>query len=381
MQLSVFVLAVCVGLASGQGFFGGGALRGLGNVAGGAANGLAGGVNTLASGAQQGFSSISGGLAQVPLLNNVQDFGDFLQQTGKTYASAAEQALRQGVFEGSQNLVDSANAAFAAGTSTFTSAVNAFSDLTHLEFLKQLTGFKKSAEGESRVAAARQAVEVPAEPIPDSFDWREKGGVTPVKHQGTCGSCWTFAATGAIEGHLFRKTNQLPNLSEQNLVDCGPLNFGLNGCDGGCQEYAFAFLKEAQRGIASEAKYTYVDKRDVCSYTEKQAEAYVHGLATVTPNDEDLLKKVVATLGPVGCSLFADEALLHYEKGIFSNETCNGQELNHAVLVVGYGSENGQDYWTIKNSWGENWGESGYFRLIRGQNFCGISLECSYPIV
>lgn len=226
-------------------------------------------------------------------------------------------------------------------------------------------------------------VAVPDGNIPDSFDWREKGGVTPVRFQGTCGSCWAHATTGAIEGHYFRKTGKLPVLSEQNLVDCGPAeDFALNGCDGGFQEAAFCWINEQQKGVSQLPTYPYQDKQDTCKYDEHKAGAHISGFGTIPPKDEEELKKVVATLGPVACSVYGIESLKNYDGGIYNDEECNkSEEPNHAILVVGYGSEKGEDYWIIKNSWDDTWGEKGYFRLPRGKNFCLVADECSYPVV
>lgn len=232
-----------------------------------------------------------------------------------------------------------------------------------------------------RASANRVAATIAKDvPLPDSFDWREKGGVTPVKFQGECGSCWSFATTGAIEGHVFRKTGKLPNLSEQNLVDCGKPDVGLAGCDGGFQEYAFNFITE-QNGIAYGDKYPYLDKKDTCKYAKGISGAQIKGFASIPPKDEDAMKTVIATQGPLACSVNGLESLLLYKRGIYADEECNNGEVNHSILVVGYGTEKGEDYWIIKNSWDVNWGEDGYFRLPRGKNFCGIASECSYPVV
>lgn len=343
--------------------------------------GFGGNLGNVANRFQQGVSNFANRLQSVPILNNVQNFADFAAQTGKTYASQAERTLREGVFAARKSLVDSSNAAFSAGSSSYELAINAFSDLTNAEFLKQLTGNRKSAQGDQKANAHRQAVEVPSGvSIPEQFDWREKGGVTPVKFQGECGSCWSFAVTGAIEGHVFRKTGRLPNLSEQNLVDCGKEEFGLVGCDGGFQEYGFEFVT-TQTGIAGADKYPYLDKKDTCKYKAALKNAEITGFATVPPQDETKMKEVIATLGPLACSINGLETLLLYKRGIYADDECNKGEVNHSVLVVGYGSENGQDYWIVKNSWDKAWGEDGYFRLPRGKNFCGIASECSYPIV
>ncbi|KAH8372731.1 hypothetical protein KR009_004051, partial [Drosophila setifemur] len=380
----MLIIPLLVAAVSGQRFggfggFGGGGGGGFGNIANN--NPIAGGLANVAGRVQGAVSNIASLVPPVPALNNVQNFGDFLAQSGKNYASAAQKQIAEGAFAASKQLVDSGNAAFAAGVSTFKLAVNAFSDLTHSEFLSQLTGRKRSAEGDAKSAASHRPVSVPHEQIPDAIDWRLKGGVTPVKFQGTCGSCWAFATTGSIEGQTFRATGSLPNLSEQNLVDCGPRFFALNGCDGGLQEYAMAFITEEQKGISLANSYKYVDHKDTCKYDAGTSGAHITGVATIPPQDEELLKKVVGTLGPVACSIYGTETLKNYEAGIYSDEACNGEEPNHSILVVGYGSEDGKDYWIIKNSWSENWGEEGYFRLVRGKNFCNIASECAYPVI
>eukprot|EP00099_Drosophila_melanogaster_P019845 NP_611221.1 uncharacterized protein Dmel_CG4847, isoform A [Drosophila melanogaster] len=387
----LLVLPLLVAVVSGQGFggggFGGGFGGGLGGGFGGGLGGLGnnrvgGALQNVAGAVQNAVGNIAKAVPKVPLLSNVQDFGDFLSQSGKTYLSAADRALHEGAFASTKNLVEAGNAAFAQGVHTFKQAVNAFADLTHSEFLSQLTGLKRSPEAKARAAASLKLVNLPAKPIPDAFDWREHGGVTPVKFQGTCGSCWAFATTGAIEGHTFRKTGSLPNLSEQNLVDCGPVeDFGLNGCDGGFQEAAFCFIDEVQKGVSQEGAYPYIDNKGTCKYDGSKSGATLQGFAAIPPKDEEQLKKVVATLGPVACSVNGLETLKNYAGGIYNDDECNKGEPNHSILVVGYGSEKGQDYWIVKNSWDDTWGEKGYFRLPRGKNYCFIAEECSYPVV
>ncbi|XP_030371275.1 cathepsin L1 [Scaptodrosophila lebanonensis] len=366
----LLLLPLLMGLTSAQ-FGGFGGFGNLGNRVPGA---------NVANRLQQGLSNIAGRLPSPPLLTNVQNFGDFVAQTGKTYATAAEQTLREGVFSAHKNLVDASNEAFRRGTKTYELAVNVFADLTNAEFLKQLTGNRKSSAGEEKSKRHRQLAKKKNVPVPDSFDWRQKGGVTPVKFQGECGSCWSFATTGAIEGHVFRKSGQLPNLSEQNLIDCGKEDIGLAGCDGGYQEYAFEFVTN-QQGLAVGEKYPYLDKRDTCKYQSELSGAEITGFAVIPPKDEQAMKEAIATLGPLACSVYGLESLTLYKSGIYADEECNKGEVNHSILVVGYGTEKGQDYWIVKNSWGTAWGEEGYFRLPRGKNFCGIATECSYPIV
>ncbi|CAD7012366.1 unnamed protein product [Ceratitis capitata] len=169
-----------------------------------------------------------------------------------------------------------------------------------MSFIKHVFQISRSRAALERMEAAPRACRVP-----ESFDWRLQGGVTPVKYQGDCGSCWAFAATGAIEGHVFRRTGQLQELSEQNLVDCGPVEYGLNGCDGGSQEYAFDFIKVAQRGVATSDSYPYLDKKDTCKYNAATKTAQLRGFAVIKPRDEQTMKEVVGTLGPIACSVYA----------------------------------------------------------------------------
>lgn len=223
--------------------------------------------------------------------------------------------------------------------------------------------------------------------LPESFDWREKGGVTAAGFQGVdCGSCWSFSTTGALEGHLFRRTGVLVPLSQQNLMDCAD-DYGNMGCDGGFQEYGFEYIRD--HGITLANKYPYEQSEMQCRQNET-AGAYpresiikIRDYARIDPGDEQKMKQVIATLGPLACSMNAGPiSFEQYEGGIYEDEECNQDEVNHSVVVVGYGTENGRDYWIIKNSYSQNWGESGFMRLRRNaDNFCGIASECSYPIL
>ncbi|XP_041563544.1 procathepsin L-like isoform X2 [Drosophila elegans] len=353
--------------------------RGFASAAGGFADGVAESLSIVAQGALTSFAKF---VPKVPVLANIDNFDDFLDQTGQAF-SEADRTFREGVFAASKNLVDAGNVAFAKGTSSFQLALNAFADLTREEFIKKMTGRRRSPESDAKIAASRKMVNITdALPVPDSFDWRQKGGVTPVKNQGSCGSCWAFAITGAIEGHTFAAKGKLPNLSEQNLVDCGPQqDFNLNGCNGGFQEAALCWLSETQMGISLTESYPYAGRQKSCKFVPSTVGGHFSEFGVLSSGDEDQMKRVVANLGPVACSVSMPENLRFYKSGIYDDPTCNDYELLHSILVVGYGSEHGLDYWIVKNSWDDSWGDSGYFRLLRGQNLCHIAAECSYPIV
>ncbi|GKC21817.1 cysteine proteinase COT44-like protein [Tanacetum coccineum] len=217
--------------------------------------------------------------------------------------------------------------------------------------------------------------------LPTKVDWRESGAVTPIKNQGSCGSCWAFSTVAAVEGINKIITGDLISLSEQELVDCD--NRYNSGCNGGAMDYAFEFII-ANGGIDTETDYPYKGVGDVCDQVRNKANIVsIDGYEDVQPNNENALKKAVAHQ-PVSVGIEASgRAFQLYQSGVFTG-TC-GTELDHGVVVVGYGSENGKDYWLVRNSWGTNWGEDGYFRLERNihtarSGKCGITMMASYPV-
>ncbi|WAR09035.1 CPL1-like protein [Mya arenaria] len=200
---------------------------------------------------------------------------------------------------------------------------------------------------------------------PGSVDWRQKGYVTSVKDQGACGSCWSFSATGAIEGQHFRKTGKLLSLSEQQLVDCSR-SYGNKGCGGGLKDQAMLYVRDAG-GIESENAYPYTDS---CSLADSQS-----------PWQLRRLMDAVASQGPIAVSIKVNKKFQNYDGGIFYNSSCISAEAGHAVLAVGYGSTPGE-YWLVKNSWGPRWGEQGYIRMARNKgNVCGIARSPVFPTV
>ncbi|XP_030554227.1 cathepsin L1 [Drosophila novamexicana] len=324
-------------------------------------------------------------LQSFPRLCNVRDFDDFLRQTGKVYPDEREREFRESIFAAKKSLVDLSN----SRVSSYRLNINTLADMTRKE-VATLLGSKISTQGEE--LTARHINFVPAttalsDNLPESFDWREKGGVTPAGFQGVgCGSCWSFATTGALEGHLFRRTGVLVPLSQQNLMDCAD-DYGNMGCDGGFQEYGFEYIRD--HGITLANKYPYEQVEMECRQNEtagrypRESIVKIRDYARIDPGDEQKMKQVIATLGPLACSMNAGAiSFEQYDGGIYEDEECNQDEVNHSVVVVGYGTENGRDYWIIKNSYSQNWGEAGFMRLPRNAgSFCGIASECSYPIL
>ncbi|CAB1119136.1 unnamed protein product [Ectocarpus sp. CCAP 1310/34] len=219
-------------------------------------------------------------------------------------------------------------------------------------------------------------------PIPDEVDWVAKGAVTPVKNQGSCGSCWSFSTTGSMEGAHFIKYGNLAVLSEQELVDCDTYDMG---CNGGLMDYSFHWIQQ-NGGICSEEDYPYTAEGDLCkkSTCDVVEGTMVDRWIDVETDDEQALMEAVAQQ-PVSIAIEADQMSFQLYSGGVLTAAC-GTNLDHGVLLVGYGvSEDGVKYWKVKNSWGPEWGAEGYILLKREADQeggeCGILEQASYPVL
>jgi len=260
----------------------------------------------------------------------------------------------------------------------FTMGINQFTDLTPQEFKDQYVGGLKVEVGSYGCKTYSSS----ASGAPTSIDWRNKGAVTSVKDQGQCGSCWTFSSTGAVEGAWAIAKGQLVDLAEQQLVDCATgISYGSHGCSGGQMEGAFKYIIE--HGQCSLASYPYTAKDGTCKTCS--AVAHVSSCSDVKPNDQISLKGAVAQQ-PVAIAIEADTRYFQsYSGGVLTSSSC-GTSLDHGVLIVGYGAENGIDYWLVKNSWGTTWGDKGYVKIARSGStndagICGIAMDPSFPSV
>uniref|UniRef100_A0A493TCQ9 Pro-cathepsin H n=1 Tax=Anas platyrhynchos platyrhynchos TaxID=8840 RepID=A0A493TCQ9_ANAPP len=254
--------------------------------------------------------------------------------------------------------------------------LNQFSDLTFTEFKKMYLWREPQNCSATKGNFLRSSG-----PYPDSVDWRKKGNyVTPVKNQGPCGSCWTFSTTGCLESAIAIATGKLLSLAEQQLVDCAQA-FNNHGCSGGLPSQAFEYIMY-NKGLMGEDAYPYRAENGTCKFQPDKAIAFVKDVINITQYDEAGMVEAVGKYNPVSFAFEVTSNFMHYRKGVYSNPRCEHtpDKVNHAVLAVGYGEENGTPYWIVKNSWGPLWGMDGYFLIERGKNMCGLAACASYPI-
>jgi C1A family cysteine protease len=215
--------------------------------------------------------------------------------------------------------------------------------------------------------------------LPDSVDWVSAGAVSGVKDQGQCGSCWSFSTTGALEGayRLANPKDSSASFSEQHLVDCDLVTNGGNdlGCKGGLMDSAFDWI-QGNGYICSESEYPYesgtTKKAGTCSQSScvKNANTAPKSHTDVATNSDTALMSALAQQ-PVSVAIEADKTSFQlYKSGVYSDPAC-GTTLDHGVLAVGYGTQDGQNYWNVKNSWGTTWGDAGYIKMARGVSGAG----------
>lgn len=306
-----------------------------------------------------------------------KEFSNFQDRFSRRYANIQELESRFSIFR--ENLIDilSHNSDH---TQNFTMGVNQFTDLTPEEFKAQYVSSYKSEVG----SFGCKSFSSTASGAPSSIDWRSKGVVNPVRDQGQCGSCWAFSTTSNAESVWAISSGQLLDLSEEFLVDCASgAGYYNMGCNGGNPDSAFKYM--INNGQCSEASYPYkAGTTKTAGTCQKCSSSPVHfsSCSDVLSKDQVSLKGAVAKQ-PVAIAIEADTRYFQsYSGGILDSAEC-GQNLDHAVEIVGYGTENGIDYWNVRNSWSSSWGENGYVRIKRSAStndagICGLAIEPSF---
>jgi len=297
---------------------------------------------------------------------------------------------REAALRKNEEEIKKVNKEFLEGENTWFDGINEFANLPEDEFLQQKTG----AVINSTIIMGRGLLEPPPEgredqeseryfdqfrysraSIPSSYSSKDLGLVSPVKNQRQCGSCVAFATMATIETCFKKVTNVFGDYSEQQLVDCGYRQNWANGCHGAPPHAYAKWAGDNEIELAHESQYPYLNTSPnlecPANLPVYNQGARISGSYFTYRGDEELMKKLVYEHGAVVSTVKSAGPFQDYEGGIFAG--CpEGDKVDHAIAVVGYGQENGVDYWLVKNSWDENWGENGYIRVKRGVNMCGI---------
>ena len=286
---------------------------------------------------------------------------------GLSYGTIEEFEYRQGIFEEIHAYIEEFN----SGNETHTLGHNFMSTMNEQE-RERLNGYRPST------GFRRETADYFLGYTPSEVNWVTAGAVTPVKNQGSCGSCWSFSTTGGLEGAHQIATGNLVSLSEQQLVDCSTANYGCNGGDMG-----LAYMYTESSPLETEANYPYTGVDGTCNYNQSKGVVGASSYTNVTANDADALHASIA-IGPTSVAIQANRLVFQlYTSGVITSTKC-GTNLDHGVLAAGYGTDPSYgDYYLVKNSWGTGWGESGYVKIgvAAGEGICGIQMDPSRPSV
>ncbi|XP_076464347.1 LOW QUALITY PROTEIN: cathepsin L-like [Babylonia areolata] len=304
---------------------------------------------------------------------HLKAFRKFKDDFGKLYSSAKEEAYRFSTFCSNMKRIKTLQK---TETGSAVYGVNKFADISEDEFRKLYLTPKWDLM--TPRPWMTPAAHVKGDDVPDRFDWRKHGAVTPVKNQGSCGSCWAFSTTGNVEGQLAIKHGKLLSLSEQELVDCDKMD---DGCEGGLPANAYQAIMKLG-GLETEKEYSYQGADEKCRFNRSDVVVKVKGGLNISSNEEEM-KGWLYKNGPISIGINAF-AMQFYFGGISHpwKLFCNPDSLDHGVLIVGYDvSSSGEPYWIVKNSWGPDWGEEGYYLVFRGAGVCGLNRMCTSAVV
>jgi len=327
------------------------------------------------------------------------EWNQFKARFGKSY-SATEEPRRVAIFKENLAFIERHNLDYEAGKGSYTVGLNQFADINNAEFRQQYLAATQEASGIRLNYQCPVSFTASGNDLPDSVDWRSTENpmgnvqVTSVKDQGSCGSCWSFGASATFEGAMCRSgakdCTSWSGASEQELVDCGGKDNTALGhyydmdCNGGWIDNALYYIMQTG-GISEYDNYGYVSgttkKAGTCNPTGASA-GTINTCGATVRNSESDLQAAIAEQGVVGIEIDASGIGFQlYSGGVYTSNTCSNSRINHSVTCVGYGTQSGTAYWTVKNSWGTAWGDNGYILMQRNyNNMCGVAATPAYAI-
>eukprot|EP01090_Pellita_catalonica_P005829 TRINITY_DN16050_c0_g1_i1.p1 TRINITY_DN16050_c0_g1~~TRINITY_DN16050_c0_g1_i1.p1 ORF type:complete len:317 (+),score=48.05 TRINITY_DN16050_c0_g1_i1:16-966(+) len=294
-------------------------------------------------------------------------FIEFQHQYGKFYENKEDYNLRFAIFEENLKIASELNK---TGTADY--GVTKYMDMSPHEFQTTVLMRKKA----HRVEGPVENILTPIS-LPTSFDWRNKNAVTPVYNQGQCGSCWAFSTTENIESQWFLAGHTLTKLAVQQIVDCDNSD---DGCGGGNPPTAYQYVISAG-GMETWSDYPYTAENGYCNFQASDVVAKISSWTYVTQsNSASQMMNYLYNKGPLSVCVDAS-SWQYYNGGIITTSDGCGDSLDHCVMITGYGTSSGTEFWWVRNSWGTDWGQNGYLQVQRGADVCGISDEVTSAIV
>nr|UEP64291.1 teratocyte glycosyl hydrolase [Cotesia flavipes] len=305
-------------------------------------------------------------------------FKSFKKRYNRNYDIDGEHEMRKAIFKKNMRLVSMIN----SQNLGYKLSINQFSDRLPSEKIKY-TGLLRRSPGKKGTIPfpyTSEKLKEAAETLPSEYDTRLYGLVGTVKNQAECGSCWTFGTTASIEGAVaLSNSGKFLTLSNQAILDCA-WPYGSSGCDGGTDTAAYHWAMDY--GLPTQAEYgDYANQDGICNINNMTTIYKIKGFVDVTPYSETALKMALINHGPMSVSVNVNDEFQSYAGGIFYDKNCDPTVLNHEVSLVGYGEQDGDTYWILKNSWGPEWGIDGYMHISARDNTCGVATEPTYAVI
>jgi len=318
------------------------------------------------------------------------------------FPTLREENSRYNTFIETKEFIKNHNFRASQGLESYTVSLNKFAHLTNKEFSNLYLAPVLRGE-----APCSEIFADDGSTIPTTVSFRSGNPdvrVTNVKDQGQCGSCWAFGASAALEAsmceHNLKDCDNWTGLSPQQLVDCASNTrrstdpnvivltpYDNHGCNGGLPKNANRYVN-LNGGQMNWDDYSYFSgttgKGGPCMYEESKANLAITTTCGTGPEgDEEIEKAIVAQKGPLAIGIDAGGlGFQMYSGGVYVDNTCSSTQLNHAVTITGFGTDNGQDYWEVKNSWSAGWGLEGYIRMGRNMNNqCGVATDYYYSVL